>query len=271
MPDAPLITTKTLQDTGPQEARGVTYAEAPIGEQTVPLKVDLFLPDLAGANAPLLVWLGADILSDAGKTRSGPRILAQFLTQHGVAVAVPNVRVDAGRVDLPNSVVERLALIEARRDGTVDPRLSTFPAVAATQDVCALLSWIEHHASHLGLSGKTVLAGSSTGAGLAFNVSVIAPHLDLYRPDPKGILSFSGTCPWPSLFPAGTLNVFALHNPTDRRIAIDAIRSMAHMDQNFELIESIEQTHGSLGLWPNEPTQDACARILARVKRWCAE
>ncbi|MEO1285350.1 MAG: hypothetical protein AAFV92_10775 [Pseudomonadota bacterium] len=51
---------------------------------------------------------------------------------------------------------------------------------------------------------------------------------------------------------------------------IDPIREMAQNDPMFELIESIEQVHGSLGLWPQETAEDACTRILTRVKQWCA-
>ena len=61
-----------------------------------------------------------------------------------------------------------------------------------------------------------------------------------------------------------------MHNPTDRRVPIGPVRIMAHLDPHFELIESIEQAHGSLGRWPQETTQEACNRILARVHRWSA-
>ncbi|MEM7596689.1 MAG: alpha/beta hydrolase fold domain-containing protein [Pseudomonadota bacterium] len=255
---------------GTEQAPGLIYAEMPLSGQIVRLATDLYLPKSAARPAPLLVWLGADILSDRSANPAGPRRLAEVLTRHGVALATPSVRVGAARSDLPNGVVERLARIEKDRDLSVDPVLSTFPAMAATEDICAFLAWVEVQGAQFGLSGQVVLAGASTGAGLAFNTAIVAPRLGLSRPAPVGLMSYSGTCAWPSFFAPGAMRAFAMHNPTDRRMSIAPVRVMAQLDPLFELIESIEQAHGSLGLWPQETTQDACGRILARVHRWCA-
>lgn len=255
---------------GTQQIDGLVYAEMTLGGQSVPLHVDLFLPKADVGQTPLLIWLGADILSNRTNKPLGTKVLADFLTRNGVALAAPMVRVGAARADVPNSLVERLARIESKRDKSVEGPLSTIPAIAATEDLCAFLAWVEVDGLQYGLSGRTVLAGASTGAGLAFNTAVVAPHIGLRRPEPAGILSYSGTCPWPSLFAPSQLRAFALHNPSDRRMPIGPIRSMAQNDPMFELIESIEQAHGSLGLWPQESSVEACNRILARVKRWCA-
>ena len=255
---------------GTEQAQGLSYADMPVEGARVSLGMDLFLPKASKRPAPLVVWLGPDCLTDRSVNPTGPRRLADFLTRNGVAMAFPTVRVGATRVDLPDAVVERLALIEPQRDRNVDAVLSTFPAIAATQDICALLARVSLDGASMGLSGQTVLAGAGIGAGLAFNVAVVAPHLGLSRPDPVGILSYSGTCAWPQMYAPNTIRAFALHNPTDRRISIAAIRTMAARDPAFELLEGIEQAHASLGLWPQETTQQACSRILARVARWCA-
>ncbi|MEO0751233.1 MAG: hypothetical protein AAFY25_05480 [Pseudomonadota bacterium] len=254
---------------GTEQALDVIYADRPLLGQITPVCTDIFLPKPAARPAPLLIWLGADILSERAPNPVGPRRLADMLTRHGVALCAPKVRVGAGRSDLPNSVVERLSQIEKDRDQSVDPGLSTFPAIAATEDICALLAWVEVEGASYGLSGKTVLVGASTGAGLAFNIALVAPRLGLSRPAPVGLMSYSGTCAWPSFFAPNAMHAFALHNPTDRRMPIGPIRTMAQLDPQFELIESIEQAHGSLGLWPQETTQQACNRILARIHRWC--
>lgn len=255
---------------GTQQLDGIVYAEMSLDGQSVPLHADLFLPKPEATPAPLVIWLGADLLSNRSQKPAGTKVLADFLTRNGVALAAPSVRVGAKRADMPNSLVERLARIESKRDKSVDGPLSTIEAMAATEDLCAFLAWVEVDGSQYGLSGRTVLAGASTGAGLAFNAAVVAPHIGLRRPEPAGILSYSGTCPWPSLFAPSRLRAFALHNPSDRRMPIGPIRVMAQNDPMFELIESIEQAHGSLGLWPQESPVEACNRILARVKRWCA-
>ncbi|MEL6118562.1 MAG: hypothetical protein AAFQ60_01465 [Pseudomonadota bacterium] len=265
MTHAPLDT-----KSGTQQIDGLVYAQPSLEGHVVPLGVDLFLPPSEARPAPLLVWLGPDILSNSATKTVGTKVLADFLTRHGVALAVPKVRVNATRADVPNTLIERLARIEGKRDKSVHADLSTLPAMAATQDLCALLTWADGKGKEVGLTGRTVLAGASTGAGLAFNAAVVAPHIGLRRPEPAGILSYSGTCAWPSLYAPGQLRVFALHNPSDRRMPIDPIREMAQNDPMFELIESIEQVHGSLGLWPQETAEDACTRILTRVKQWCA-
>lgn len=249
--------------------RGLVYAKKPVQGQMMALKADFFAPKGAGAPAPLLVWLGADVLSDREMNPKGPQRLAEVLTRKGVALAAPMVRVGATRGDLPYSAIERLGSLEALRDKSVDPDLSTIPTIAATQDICALLAFVAENAEELGLSGQIVLAGASMGAGLAFNVGVVAPALGLDRPTPAGILSYSGACAWPSLYEPGTLRVFALNNPVDPKTPIGPIRAMAEKDPSIELIESMEQAHGSLGLWPQETALQACLRIQTRVIQWC--
>jgi dienelactone hydrolase len=264
--------TSIIQDKArtPQSARRLTYGHSRVAGQTVALEVDLFVPDASHLPAPVLVWLGADVLSVKSGHGSGLRLLAHWLAPEGIAVAVPKVRVGADRSDVQNHVIERLPDIERHRDLTVPTDMSSFEALAAMEDLCTFLDWVATNGQSHGLSGKVVLAGSATGAAMAFNVACVAPYLGLARPHPIGLLSYSGTCAWPGLYPSGSLKTFALHNPTDRKIGIGPIRKMAHSDQSFELIEAIEQAHGSLGLWPGESPQAACDRILARVKRWCA-
>lgn len=265
------MTQPTLdQETGTQHTSGLVYAEKPLGGQIVSLKTDLFVPKASARPAPLLIWLGADIMTDRAINPKGPQRLADILTRKGVALAAPMVRVGANRADLPNAAIEGLGRLEAKRDPSVDPTLSTFPATAATEDICALLNFVAENSANLGLSGQVVLAGASMGAGLAFNVAVAAPHLGLDRLSPVGVLSYSGTFAWPALYEPGRLRVFALHNPNDDRMALGPIRDMATKDPAFELIESMEQAHGSLGLWPEETALQACTRILTRVTGWCA-
>ncbi|MEM7732655.1 MAG: hypothetical protein AAF280_07715 [Pseudomonadota bacterium] len=255
---------------GTRVARDLIYAKTRLDGQDVPLSTDLFVPKAAAGPAPLLVWLGADILTDRAINPKGPQRLADALTRQGVALAAPKVRVGARRSDLPDTAIEGLGRLDSKRDTSVDPVLSTSPAIAATEDICAFLTFVAEKGEELGLSGQTVLAGASIGAGLAFNVAVAAPHLRFDRPAPVGVLSYSGTCAWPDLHEPERLRVFALHNPSDDRMPINPVRAMAAKDPLFELIESMEQAHGSLGLWPEETALQACARIQTRVTGWCA-
>ncbi|MEL7011976.1 MAG: hypothetical protein AAFO72_01720, partial [Pseudomonadota bacterium] len=94
---------------GTQQIEGLVYAQPILAGRRIDLSMDLFLPPANAAPAPLLIWLGADILSKGATNTVGTRILADFLTRNGVALAAPAVRVDASRADLPNTLVERLA------------------------------------------------------------------------------------------------------------------------------------------------------------------
>ncbi len=254
---------------GSELAEGLVYGRARLSGAMTALTMDLFLPGKTRRPSPLLVWLGADILTSKTSKPAGNRVLAGWLTREGVAMAVPSVRSKAQRSDVPDMVIETLPDIEAHRDGTVPPELSSFSALAVTSDICALLRWVEAEGLDYGLSGKVVLAGSSAGAAMAFNAAVVAPHLGLDRPEPAGVISYTGSCAWPGLYAKGRLRTLALHNPSDRRVGIGPVRKMAQNDPAFELYECIEQAHGSLGFWPQEAPQDACNRILARVRRWC--
>lgn len=264
-----MVFTALDKKAGTRTAREMVYAERRLNGKAVPLTTDLFVPKATRGPAPLLVWLGADILTDRAINPKGPQRLADALTRQGVALAVPKVRMGAQRSDLPDATIEALGTLDSKRDKSVDPELSTSPAIAATEDICALLTFVATQGNALGLSGQTVLAGASMGAGLAFNVAMAAPHLGFDVPAPVGVLSYSGTCAWPDLYEPERVRVFALHNPLDDRIPIGPVRAMAAKDPLFELIESVEQAHGSLGLWPEETALQACARIQSRVTGWC--
>ncbi len=254
---------------GTEHLADCTYGTARRDGQSVALAADLFLPPKASRPAPLLVWLGADILSLKRPGHAGHRILASRLTRLGVAMAAPRVRVGAGRADLRKHVLERLPEIERQRDITVPPALSSFAALAAVEDICTFLTWVGEAGARHHLSGRVVLAGSSIGGAMAFHTGFVAPSLWLERPNPAGIMSFSGSSAWPGLYMPGRYKVFALHSPTDQRIRIDQVRAMAQTDPAFELIECVEQAHGSLGIWPGEALEEASQRIVAKVNRWC--
>lgn len=263
-----VITTNTAE--GAKRPGDLVYAEQPLGTQNVSLTTRLFMPEPGGRPAPVLIWLGAAVLTERTANPQGPERLAGYLNRQGVALAEPTLRTNAGPRDIPAHAVERLSVIEPRRETDVDPVLSSFAGIGATADVCSLLAWLDQNADAMGLSGQIVLAGASIGASLAFNVAVMAPHLGLFRPDPVGLLSYSGTCAWPSLYAPSRMSVFALNNPIDPQTPVGPVRAMARRDPRFEIIESLEQTHGSLGLWPKESSQEACGRILDRIQRWCA-
>lgn len=256
---------------GTRKARHLPFAQKPQGGAMVALTTELFMPKTVDCPAPLLIWLGADALSDRAVNPKGPQRLAEILTRKGVALAAPRLRTTAEEADLPDATIEALSRLAPQKDPSADPDLCNFAAIAATEDVCALMEFVARKGAEFGLSGQVVLAGASMGAGLAFNVAVAAPHLGLKRPDPVGVLSYSGTCAWPSLYEPDRLRVFALHNPTNTRMPIGPIRAMADGDPLFELVESMEQAHGSLGLWPEETALQALTRIQTRVMNWCAD
>jgi len=250
---------------GSELARGVAYTDAPAGGAEVALHVDIYRPSADQRPAPVLVWLHGGDFRSGDYAHVKHRRLARQLTIEGFALATPQFRLGSGAADLSPPVRERLPeLQETARDGVpAGP-----PALAAMEDVAAFLRWLDAAREEIGIAGRPVLGGSAAGAVTAFNVAFAAPALGLERPEPGGLLSFSGGLAWPEFHVPGRYPVFALHNPADGHIPPASVRRLAEADSGVQLIEAPEQTQGAIRVWPKEPKPDFYGRIRAMVRAW---
>ncbi|WP_397544603.1 hypothetical protein, partial [Roseovarius salis] len=181
-----------------------------------------------------------------------------------IALVVPELRLAAGADDLPPALRRRMAELPEPLHG-----LPAGPeALAAMADAVACLGWLEAARDRIGLAGRPVLGGTAAGALTAFNVAYAAPAIGLDRPEPGGILSYSGGFAWPGLFVPGRYPVFALHNPFDTRIPVQSVRRLAETDPDVELIEAFDHGPGTLRVWPQEPRDHVFGRIRTLVQEW---
>ena len=252
--------------TGAEMARDVVYAYAPRDGRDVALHVDIYRPAAAARPALMLVWLHGGDFHTGNHAHGGHRRLARWLTAAGVALATPQIRLGAGEADLCDDLRARLpGPTEAAPGVPAGPE-----ALAAMEDIVRFLGWLEGARAAIGIRGRPVLGGSRAGAVSAFNVAFAAPWFGLERPEPGGILSFSGAFAWPELYTLGRCPVFALHNPADSGMPIGPVRRMAEADSGVELIEAPEQTPGAIRVWPNEPKRDFYGRIATLLEEWSA-
>lgn len=255
---------------GARMAADLVYGAAPLEGEMRPLQATIYLPEPGDLPPPLLVWF------HGGGFRSGHygqvhiRRLARQLTGTGFALATPGYRLGAGEGDLGPAVRTRLPEL-AKLPQAGDPAQLAGPAaLAACEDAAAFLRWLEARREALPFAGRPVLGGSGAGAVTAFNLACLAPWLGLERPEPGGILSYSGGFAWPELYIPGRYPVFALHNPADTEMGIASIRALSVRDPALELLEAMEQDHGALRVHPKEPKPVTFGRIRAMLSKWSA-
>ncbi|MEQ8292186.1 MAG: carboxylesterase family protein [Roseovarius sp.] len=252
---------------GSRVAADVVFGHAPLGGQEVVLRASVYLPKPGGRPPPLLVWIHGGGFRDGSHDQLQIRRLARQLTIEGFALATPEYRLGAEEADLSVATRTRLEALE-RLPVEGEPWMAGAAAIAATEDVAAFLGWLEEQRGELGFAGRPVLGGSGAGAVTAFNAAYLAPFLKLARPEPGGILSYSGGFAWPELYEPGKYPVFALHNPFDEVLGIGSIRALSQIDPEMELIEAWEQEHGLLRVHPQETKPVTFGRIRAMLAAW---
>lgn len=255
---------------GTRVAADVVYGHAPLGGRRQALHASIFLPRPAPGPPPMLVWLHGGDFHGGRHDQVHVRRLARQLAAEGFALAAPQYRLGAGVEDLGAGVRARLDDLAALPVADDPARLGGAAALAATEDAARFLSWLGAQGPALALAGRPVLGGSGAGAITAFNAAFLAPWLGLRRPEPGGILSYSGGFAWPDLYRPGRYPVFALHNPFDIEIGIASIRALSARDPGLELIEAMEQAHGALRVHAKEPKTVTFGRIRAILAAWSA-
>lgn len=256
---------------GSRVAADTVYAHAPHAGGEVPLRASLYLPKRQDGPVPMLVWMHGGRFTGGDHAELQIRRLARQLTIEGFALAAPQYRLGAAEADLSAPVRARLGELERMPMAGRPEQLAGAQAVAAAEDVTRFLGWLDARAEGLGLAPRPVLGGSGAGAVTAFNAAFLAPWLGLDRPEPAGILSYSGGFAWPDLYQPGRYPVFALHNPFDTELGIESIRALSQRDAGLELIEAFEQEHGALRVHPKEAKAATFGRIRAMLSRWTAE
>ncbi|MEQ8896644.1 MAG: hypothetical protein RID23_06095 [Roseovarius sp.] len=254
---------------GSRVAGDVVYGHAPLGGQEVALHATLYLPKPGGRPPPLLVWIHGGGFRDGSHDQLQIRRLARQLTIEGFALATPEYRLGAEAADLSAATRARLTVLE-NVPVAGEPWMAGAAAIAAAEDVAVFLNWLEGVRAELGFAGRPVLGGSGAGAVTAFNAAYLAPVLGLQRPEPGGILSYSGGFAWPELYEPGKYPVFALHNPFDEVLGIASVRALSQRDPEMELIEAWEQEHGLLRVHPQETKPTTFGRIRGMLEAWAA-
>ena len=256
---------------GTRMVADAVYGHAPLDGQEVALHATLYLPKQRRRRPPpLLVWIHGGGFRDGTHDQLQIRRLARQLTIEGFALATPEYRLGAGAADLSEGSRARLDELERMPVAEGAGWFSGAAAIAAAEDLSRFMTWLEGVRDEIGFAGRPVLGGSGAGAVTAFNLAFLAPWLGLERPEPAGILSFSGGFAWPELYEAGKYPVFALHNPFDEKLAIGSIRALSQLDPELELLEAWEQEHGLLRVHPKETKPVTFGRIRGFVERWTA-
>jgi len=255
---------------GSRVAADTVYGRAPLGGQEAALHATLYLPKPGGRPPPLLVWVHGGGFQGGHHDQLQIRRLARQLTIEGFALATPEYRLGAGEADLSAQTRGRLAELERVPVAEGADWMAGAAAIAATEDLARFMVWLEGARAELGFAGRPVLGGSGAGAVTAFNAAYLAPFLGLARPEPAGILSYSGGFAWPELYEPGKCPVFALHNPFDEVLGIGSIRALSQMDPALELIEAWEQEHGLLRVHPQETKPVTFGRIRGMLEAWTA-
>lgn len=256
--------TTFMAATGAEAAREVIHARAPCAGAEAALRMSIFRPGAAERPAPLLFWLQAEGFGKATVGQGPPLRLARQMTHKGIALAVPELRLQAEGRDLSPALRAEMAALPEPLPGIP----SGAAALAAMADAARGLAWLDAAREAIGLTGRPVLGGSLAGAVTALNLAYLAPRVGLDRPEPGGLISYSGGFAWPSLFAPGRYPVFALHNPFDSRMPIASARRMAEADPRFELLEAFEHRPGTLRVWPQEPRAEVFGRIRTLVRAW---
>jgi hypothetical protein len=247
----------------------LTYATHPTRKGMRALEADVFLPDGPGP-FDLMVWMhSGGFRTGSRQHRNHPLIAAEF-ARHGIASAFidyrlarpPAVLRPETEAILPALLADAARAGEEMADSFVGPR-----ALAVVEDVCAFLSFAEAQRASWGLSGRTILAGSSAGAISALNALWLPKAIGLDRPPVATVFSFSGGFAYPTFCHATGARILALHGPGDARVPISSIRRLAAatgpMDDPVTLIEDPLNDHGDPRLTPSEPLASAVDRAVA--------
>ncbi|MCZ7675720.1 MAG: hypothetical protein M5U35_07450 [Roseovarius sp.] len=207
---------------GTRVAKDVVYAHAPQAGGQVALAVTLYLPAPGSRPAPVLVWTPPAGARAAARGGVLVRRLARQLTSQGFALAAPRFRPGATEADLTPATRARMAALALLPVAPGAEALAGPAAAAAAEDGARFLAWLVARQAALGLTGRPVLGGCAGGAASAFGLVFLAPHLGLDRPDPGGVLSYSGGLPARAL-PARALSGLRAAQPLRYRPA-DRIR-----------------------------------------------
>lgn len=253
---------------GTRVAKDVVYAHAPQAGGQVALAVTLYLPAPGSRPAPVLVWTPPAGARAAARGGVLVRRLARQLTSQGFALAAPRFRPGATEADLTPATRARMAALALLPVAPGAEALAGPAAAAAAEDGARFLAWLVARQAALGLTGRPVLGGCAGGAASAFGLVFLAPHLGLDRPDPGGVLSYSGGFAWPALCRPGLCPVFALHNPFDTVLPIGSVRALCQADPGLELVEAWQHEHGALQAHPGEPRPVTFGRIRERLHAW---
>lgn len=257
-------------------ARGLVYGSARQGGMMRDLRLDLYLPDPQSAETraetqaqvPLLIWLHAGGFTGGRHDLPIYLRLARQMVSGGCALAMVEYRLGAQEEDLEEDLARRFAAMTAKRDPNISADLAGPAAVAACADLCMAMGWLVTRAGALGLAPRPVLGGSEAGACTALAAAFAAPLLGLERPDPAGVLSYSGALAWPALFEPDRSPVLAFHNPADPQVDIGPVRKLAETCANVTLIEVPDHPNGSVRLWPEEGRAASFGRIRDRLHEW---
>lgn len=218
--------------------------------------------------SPLVVCFHAGGFRTGRIVHGDHRAIARWLTKSNISVAFPEYRLGAKRSDLSESTRSRMDELEALAISGFPARFRRSEALAALEDACALLVWLEANRNEFNFSGKLVLAGGSAGAITALNVLYLAPHLGLSVPEIGGAICYSGGFAFPSLADTVDTPVFAIHGPEDDRVPMHSIVELSKRNPAVSLLVSNEHSHGSLKLYPGEAKKDTYGRLISKVNEF---
>lgn len=244
----------------------VTYGTAPLRDGAQLLRAKLFHPELGpGEAAPLLVWFHRGGFSEGSLEAPLATRIGRIMARWGYATAVLETRPGATAHDL-------LPATQAALPELLDEAAATNPdlpeaftgaaALAAMEDGVAFLSWVRANGAALGLSGRVMLGGSSSGAVTVLNILNLAPTLGLVVPRVSTAVVISGGYAYPSRAAGLGTRLLALHGAADTTIPPASMRAYAlAAGRACTLLEGPEHHHGALRLSPDETLRQGVARL----------
>ncbi len=243
-----------------------SYALQPTRKTDAVLDVDFYFPE-TDQPTDLLVWIAA------GGFRSGSRVsrmnvkIAEGFARHGYASAFIDHRDARPFAVLQDTTEAKLEALEADAKAAGEEMAATLygtRALAAVEDVCVFLRYVDAAREEFALTGRYVLGGSSSGAITALNTLYLPEHLGIERPDIATVLAFSGGFAYPSYISETGGRILAINGPEDTVVPISSIRRLAaRVKDRCLLIESEGHAHGAISVAPEEPLDDAIDRCVA--------
>lgn len=244
----------------------ITYAEQMTKKGPRSLQADLYFP--GGKDSfPLIVWMHSGGFRGGSRTHRAHKKIAAEFGRHGYGMAFIDYRLARPVPVLGPKVEAQVADLIAEAGRSREEMNETFVGhrpLAVVEDCCAFLNHAVVAAPDWQLNGRFLLGGSSAGAISALNTLYLPRRLGLERPPIETVFAFSGGFAYSeSLWETGA-RIMALHNPADDRVPISSIRRFAQAGMDdFLLIESDAQLHGSMTLDPKETLSIAVARCVA--------